>query len=210
MLPLCDSHSMLMPANSCMTGIPHIMVPMMPVQPTPIVCPPNNINMCLSTTMTNKYDSRMYGRFRHVGRDQPSYRHAPFDWYRPPKQRYDVVHEDAAVITLDGPMPIGDFYRYYIYGEGIYDDGDDTSSYESEESSYEPRGSSYRRPNRVEPYFNDDEERNSNQQSTRTNNYSTLDPNRRSTNLPLSNYQRNRPSAHDDDDTASINSTYGN
>ncbi|CAF1276683.1 unnamed protein product [Adineta steineri] len=226
MLPVCNSHSMLMPTNPCMTGVQHVMVPMMPVQPVPIICPPSNVNMCLSTTIPNEYNSQAYGRFRHVERDRPSYRHAPFDWYRPPKHRYDVVHEDAAVVTLDGPMPIGDFYRYHIYGEGTDDyDYDDSSSYGTEEydddlddSSYDPRGPTHRRQTRSDSYINDDDETIPNlplnQQPIRPSNYSTLDPNRRNIIPSSSSYQRNRSTTgandNDFDDAGSVNSTYGN
>ncbi len=197
MLPSCNSQVMLVPVTSGMTGIQTVMIPVQPAPP--ILCPPNHINMCLSTQSTSEYDSRMYGRFRHVGRDHPHYRHAPFDWYRPPKQRHNVVHEDAAVVTLDGPVPIGDFYRHYIYGEGADDyDDDDSTSYGSEEyddiqePSYGQRNTSYQR----QPYLNGEGQQNpslsSNRQPMETSNYSTLNPTRRSTIPPSSNYSGNR------------------
>jgi len=216
MLPFCNFY----PIEPGMIGVPPIMVPRLPILPAPIIRPPNNINMCLSTTITNEYDSYMYGRFRHVGRDYPLYRHIPFDWYQPPKQRHNVVHEDAAVLTLDGPVPIGDFYRYYIYGESMNDSDydDELTSYESEEynePSYEQRSTGYRRQSREEPEFDDEEEGNSsillNRQSMRTGNYPTYNSNRRTT-IPPSNYSRNRSSPGDDDfnDAASVNSIYNN
>lgn len=91
MSPLCYSSPMFMPRNSGMIGIPPMMVPMLPG-------PLHNINLCPSRTITNEYDSHMYGRFRHVERDDPQYRHTPFDWYRPPEQQHHVVHEDTASV----------------------------------------------------------------------------------------------------------------
>lgn len=90
----------------------------------------------MTSVMSNESDSRLYGRFRHVPREQLGYRHTPFDWYRPPQLRYDIVHEDAAVMTLDGPVPMEDYYRYRLYENDLdeYDDYDDdeTISYESD------------------------------------------------------------------------------
>jgi hypothetical protein len=202
------------------------MVPMMPMASAPL-CPPN-LNMFSTTSMMSEYDSQMYGRFRHVERDHPRYRHAPFDWYRPPKQCYNVVHEDAAVVTLDGPVPIGDFYRYYIYGDDYddYDDyDDDSSSFVSEEyddiggSSYEPRSVGYRRYGRRDPAL-DDEGIDADLQIARSSmgrsRYSSLYPNRR-TGVPGSTtrppaFRGTRTLAGDDDfdDAASVNSTYAN
>ena len=175
-------------------------------------------------SMTNEYDAQMYGRFRHVERQHPRYRHAPFDWYRPPKQRCNIVHEDAAVVTLDGPVPIGDFYRHYIYGDDEsdeYDDDIDSIGSGDDElneggSRYEPRSSNYRRSSRTEPDL-DDESLGTNRPGTNTGNYMALNPNRR-TSIPQLNpmrparYQGNRTLAGDDDfnDAASVNSTYGN
>jgi len=154
-----------MPMNPRPAGIfPRAMVPMVPVPVPvpPVVCPPNNINMCLSKTMSYEYDSHIYGRFRHVERDYPHYRHIPFDWYQPPKQRHNVVHEDTAVVTHHGPVPIDEFYRYYIYGESMDDSDsdyyDDSTSFDSDdyyESSNEERSIGYRRQNRVESDFDD-------------------------------------------------------
>jgi hypothetical protein len=207
MLPMCQSQPMLVPA------VPPMMVPMVPVQPAAMLYPPNYANMCMTTITSNEDDSRRYGRFRHVEREVPSYRHAPFDWYRPPQQRYDIVHEDAAVVTLDGPMPMGDFYRYYIYGEGVdeYDDDDGASSYESDVYEEIP---SYSGGRRSRSSFNYGEEASSrplfNQWSNSTSGYSTLDPTRRSS-IPTPAASRpSRFAARDDDfdDSASVNSTY--
>ena len=175
--------------------------------------------------MTNEYDSHMYGRFRHVEREHPQYRHAPFDWYRPPKQYHNIVHEDAAVVTNDGPVPIGDFYRYYIYGDDEeygddYDDDDDedSSSFESddygddiEQSSYEPRSVGYRRGPRLDPDMDDVSEA-PYRPAARTGPYTTLNSGRSAPRVPPTRYQGNRTLAGDDDfdDAASVNSTYGN
>ncbi|UJR09131.1 hypothetical protein I4U23_013378 [Adineta vaga] len=222
MLPICSSQPMLMPV------VPQMFVPMVPIQAAPMFCPPNYMNLCSTTTMSSEGDSRMYGRFRHVERELPGYRHAPFDWYRPPKQRFNVIHEDAAVVTLDGPMPIGDFYRHYIYGDDMDDydydyeydddddDGGDASSYESEEYGNTSRNTGSSRRNRNQGNLNYREGRNSNiplnQQSNRTDTYSTLDPIRRRNIPPPSNTRRKNSTAGDDDfdDAASVNSTYGN
>ncbi|CAF1345347.1 unnamed protein product [Adineta ricciae] len=207
MLPVCGSQPMLVPV------MPQMLVPMMPVQPAPMCCPPNFMSACLTTTMESVCNSRMYGQFRHVPRELPGYRHAPFDWYRPPKQRFNVIHEDAAVVTLDGPMPIGDFYRYYIYGDDMgdyeYDDYEDGSSYASADYDNISRNTINSRQTRSQ---DDQEERYSNLSPNRANTYSTLDPARRRAMPPSSNYRQNRPTpANDDfDDAASVNSTYGN
>jgi hypothetical protein len=230
MLPLCNSQAMLMPMNPGMMGVSPAMVPMMPITGPPFLCPPNNFNMCSTTSTMNEYDSQMYGRFRHVEREHPRYRHAPFDWYRPPKQRHNIIHEDAAVVTLDGPVPIGDFYRYYIYGDddgGDYDDDydeyddDDSASFASEgyddtgEPSYEPRSVGYRRyPQRDQDL--DDEDIDNRLPSAGARNYTTLTPNRRPTNPSGTGrsaaYRGTRTAAGDDDfdDARSDNSTYGN
>jgi hypothetical protein len=100
------------------------MIPMMPVPFAP---------MFLSTTMTDEYDSDMYSRFRHVKRDHPRYRHAPFDWYQPPKEHHKIVHEDAAVVTVDGPIPVADFYRFHVYNDGSDDDMEDSLYEQSRE-----------------------------------------------------------------------------
>ena len=173
----------------CMPMNPGMMVPVLPVQPAPMICPPNAMNMCSSSTMTNEYDSHMYGRFRHVGRDHPQYRHVPFEWYRPPKQRHNVIHEDAAVVTLDGPIPLGDFYRYYIYGEDISECDSDVTSYD-DKSFYEERSTGYRRQSHTEP----------------ARAFPTI---RRPINPPVRNI---RSAGVDDDfnDVASVNSTYAN
>jgi len=221
MLPLCNSPAMLMPANSCMMGIQPAMVPMVPMVGAPMLCPPNNFNMFSTTSIMSEFDSKLYGRFRHVEREHPQYRHAPFDWYRPPKQQCNIVHEDAAVVTLDGPVPIGDFYRYYIYGDGMNDDydDDDSTSFGSEEyddvggASYEPRSIGYRRNPRD---FDDEDIDPLNRSPMGAGNYSSLNSSRRTTNpigrtrAPL--IRGNRTIAGDDDfdDAASVNSTYGN
>ncbi len=229
MLPLCGSRAMQMPVNSGMVGCPPVMIPMMPMAGAPFLCPPNNLNMFSTTSMMSEYDSQMYGRFRHVEREDPRYRHAPFDWYRPPKQRYNIVHEDAAVVTLDGPVPIGDFYRYYIYGDDMdeYDDydDDDSTSFGSEEyddltdPSYEPRSTGYRRYPRRNRNFDDRDintGRRLNRSSMGTNNYSSVYPNRRpgipTSSTRPSTFRGNRTLAGDDDfdDAASDNSTYAN
>jgi hypothetical protein len=111
MLPFCNYY----PMYPGMIGIPPCFMPMMPFPFAPFD---------MSTTMTDEYDSPMYSRFRYVERDHPRYRHAPFDWYQPPKEHHKIVHEDAAVVTVDGPIPVADFYRFYIYGEGSDDDDD--------------------------------------------------------------------------------------
>jgi hypothetical protein len=226
MLPLCDSRAMLMPVNSGMMGAQPAMIPMMPMAPASFLCPPNNFNMFSTTSLMSDYDSQMYGRFRHVEREHPRYRHAPFDWYRPPKQRHNIIHEDAAVLTMDGPVPIGDFYRYYIYGDDMdddYDDDDDDSaSFASEEyddlggPSYEPRSIGYRRYARGDRDFDDEDIDPLNRSSMGRNNYSSLYPNRRTT-IPTgstrpSTFRGNRTLAGDDDfdDAASVNSTYAN
>ncbi|CAF1088707.1 unnamed protein product [Rotaria sp. Silwood1] len=221
MLPICDSRARLMPCNPGMAGVAPAMVPMMPATCAPALCPMNNLNMFSVTSLMSEFDSHLYGRFRHVERDNPRYRHAPFDWYRPPKQNYNVIHEDAAVVTHDGPVPIGDFYRYYIYGDDIDDYDDYSSSLESDEYGdlveSGPRG--YRRDPRRYPDFGD-EYINSNQRLNRppmgTGNYTTLNPNRQAmypagaTRPP--NFRGTRTLAGDDefDDAASVNSTYGN
>jgi len=231
MLPVCNQRPMLMPVNTGMIGASPCMVPMMPVTGPPMLCPPNNFNLCSTTTMMGEYDSQMYGRFHHVEREHPRYRHAPFDWYRPPKQPHNVIHEDAAVVTLDGPVPIGDFYRYYIYGDGYdddeydeYDDNDSTSFASDEyddigEPSYEPRSVGYRRYPQRDQDLDDEDNNNrlaSNRSSMGTRNYTTLDPNRRSSNRGNTNrssaYRGSRalPGDDDFDDARSDNSTYGN
>ena len=187
MLPLCDSRAMCMPVCSGMMPAAPAMVPMMPMACAPMMCAPNNLNLFSTTSLMSEYDSKLYGRFRHVEREDPRYRHAPFDWYRPPKQYYNVVHEDAAVVTLDGPVPIGDFYRHYIYGDESDDDDYDDDYYDDDESdsftsddyddvegpSYEPRSLGYRR----NPRDIDDDIGPSNR-PTRGSNYSSLNANR--------------------------------
>ncbi len=193
MLPLCHPSPMFMPRNSGMMDVPPMMVPMVPAVAPPAICSPSNINMCPSITMTNEYDSHLYGRFQHVERDYSQYRHVPFNWYRPPKQRYNVVHEDAAVLTLDGPIPIGDFYRYYIYGEGM----DDSDEYD--EPSYEQRSIGYQQQSQFEPDFDDDdEERNYSQPMRSYSSYRqpTIPPAR---NTRPSAYSENRSTPADDD-----------
>lgn len=205
MLPFCNS----CPIHRRMIHMPLMMAPMLPMPsvPAPVVCPPSNINMSLSTTVTNEYDSHLYGRFRHIEQDHPSYRHIPFNWYQSPKQRHNVVHEDVAIITLDGPVSLDKYYRSYIYGSNT----DDSDSYESEEYDeplYEQTSTGHRRLSREESDFSDDEE---DQQ------YSRFNPNRRPIVPPRryiqpSNYSRNRSLPVDDDfnDLASVDSTYAN
>ncbi|CAF3026082.1 unnamed protein product [Rotaria sp. Silwood2] len=229
MLPICDSRARLVPCNPGMGGVAPAMIPMMPMTGAPALCPMNNANMFSITSLMSEFDSHLYGRFRHVERENPRYRHAPFDWYRPPKQCYNVIHEDAAVVTHDGPVPIGDFYRYYIYGDDTDDDDDDyddnSSSLASDEygdlveSSFEPRARGYRRDPRRDPDLDDDyvnTRRQLNRPPMGAGNYTTLNPNRRTIN-PASttrqpNFQGTRALAGDDDfdDAASVNSTYGN
>ncbi|CAF1380740.1 unnamed protein product [Adineta steineri] len=231
MLPVCDSRAMLMPVNSGICGAPPVMVPMMPAGGAPLLCAPNNFGLCSTTSIMSEYNAQMYGRFQHVEREHPRYRHAPFDWYRPPKQRHNIVHEDAAVVTLDGPVPIGDFYRHYIYGDGYddYDDYDDDDEYYDDDDdddagsfgsdeyddtvvpSYEPRSIGYRRDPQRGPGSVADSYIPSNRSSINSRNYAKLDPTRRTSMRP-SNYQRNRSllADNDMDDAASINSTYGN
>ena len=175
--------------------------------------------MMSTSTLMSEYDSQMYGRFRHVERDHPKYRHAPFDWYRPPKQCYNIIHEDAAVVTMDGPVPIGDFYRHYIYGDEYdeYDEyeDDDSTPYDSDDydhigdSSYEARSTDYRRYPQRSSDFDDDDIPARSALSGRNN--STFDPNRRSTAASNLNRRTRLATGDDDlDDAASINSTYGN
>lgn len=225
MLPLCDSRAMLVPMKSGMPGVSPSMVPMMPMLNAPMMYPANNLNMFSTTTLMSEFDSRLYGRFRHVERENPRYRHAPFDWYRPPKQRYNVVHEDAAVVTNDGPVPIGDFYRYYIYGDGMdeSDEYDDSSSFDSDEygdtvePSYEARSADYRRYPRRDPDLDNesiDTDFPATQRSAGATNYSRLNSGRQNTtavNRPPA-FRGTRTLAGDDDfdDTASVNSTYAN
>ncbi|UJR37067.1 hypothetical protein I4U23_029772 [Adineta vaga] len=226
MLPMCNSRPLCMPMSSPICGPASSMVPMMPMAPAPMVCSPNVMSMFSTSTLMSEYDAQMYGRFRHVEREHPRYRHAPFDWYRPPKQNCLIIHEDAAVVTMDGPVPIGDFYRHYIYGDDYDDyDDDDSGTYTSEEyddmdvPSYEARSVGYRRyPQRSSDFDDDDDDADDIHARSSLNgrNYSTLNPNRRPTTLPNtnrpSNYRRNRTLAGDDDfdDAASVNSTYGN
>lgn len=225
MLPLCDSRTTMVPVNSGMMGCAPAMIPMMPMAPAPLMCPPN---MFSTTSMMSEYDSQMYGRFRHVEREHPRYRHAPFDWYRPPKQGHNIVHEDAAVVTLDGPVPIGDFYRHYIYGDyDDYDDydDDDSDSFESEEYDdtleppYEQRTAGYQRYPRRGRGLDDDDiipGRRPYRPSRGSGNYLAPYPNRqtgtsRTATRPPA-YRGTRTLAGDDDfdDTASVNSTYAN
>ena len=226
MMPICDSRAMLMPVNSGMLGASPAMVPMMPMVGTPMVCAPNNMNMFSTTSLMSEYDSKMYGRFRHVEREHPRYRHAPFDWYRPPKQCYNVVHEDAAVVTLDGPVPIGDFYRHYIYGDETDDDYDDDDYYDDDSSSftsdeyddvdgpsYEPRSAGYRRNPRADFDDDDDDDIGPPRRPVRgSGNYSSLNTSRPGTNPIRPPLRGTRTLAGDDDfdDAASQNSTYGN
>lgn len=237
MLPMCNSQPMCMPMAPNVCSMP-AMVPMVPMVNTPMLCPANMMNLCTTSTMTNEYDSRMYGRFRHVERENPRYRHAPFDWYRPPKQYHHVVHEDAAVVTLDGPVALGDFYRRYIYGEDDdeYDDDDDeydddqrSSSFETDgygdedddgieggDPAYEARSTDYRRGPRRNPYLDDQSDDVGPAPSTRPGTYTTLNTTRRggapgiTPSTPA--YRGTRTLAGDDDfnDNASVNSTYGN
>ena len=224
MLPLCDSRAMCMPVCSGMMPAAPAMVPMMPMACAPMVCAPNNFNLFSTTSLMSEYDSKMYGRFRHVEREHPRYRHAPFDWYRPPKQCYNVVHEDAAVVTLDGPVPIGDFYRHYIYGDESDDDYDDdyyddeeSSSFSSEDyddvegPSYEPRSVGYRRNPQAD--FDDDDDSGPMNRPSRGANYSSLNRNRSGTNpaqRPTVRGTRGLAGDDDFDDAASVNSTYAN
>lgn len=226
MLPLCDPRSMCMPFSygAPAMGAP-AMIPMVPIANAPICPPMNNISMFSTTSIMGEYDKHMYGRFRHVDRDDPRYRHAPFDWYRPPKQCCNVIHEDAAVVTHDGPVPIGDFYRYYIYGDDFSDEEDDyyedddygdTSSFDSDEyddtiePSYEQRPQGYHRNPRMAPNFGDNV--NPSRQPMGTHNPTPMTPNRRgphpsSTMRPTA---RTGPRGDDFDDAASDNSTYRN
>lgn len=187
MLPIRNS----CPIHQRMMYVPPMMVPMgqMPMGPAPVVCPPSNVNMSLSTattTTTDNYDSYIYGRIRHVDRNYPNYRHIPFDWYRPPKQNHNIIHEDAAIITLDGPISLDQFHRGYIHNDidiidsDSYDDYNDSTSYYSDESDFDDD--------------DDDEE----------DNRSPIIPSRRI--VQFSNY------SSDDhfDDTSSIDSTYAN
>ena len=219
-LPLCDPRVMLVPVNPSMIGNVPVMTPM---AGSSLPCPVNNLDMSLTTSLTSKYDSHIYGRFRHVAREDPGYRHAPFDWYRPPKQYYNIVHEDAAVVTHDGPVPIGDFYRYYIYGDEVGDNDDNSpSSLGSDEddnvrqSSYEARTAGYQRSARTSPDLDNEDTESSLPRNRLSNNYTTLAPNRR-TGIPppttrSSIYRGNRTLTGDDefDDAASVNSTFAN
>ena len=225
MLPLCQSNAMPMSCNPGLMGMPPVMVPMMPMGGAPFLCPPNNMNLFSTTSLMSDYDAQLYGRFRHVEREHPSYRHAPFDWYRPPKQHCHIVHEDAAVVTLDGPVPLGDFYRHYIYGDDVDDYGDDgydddSASFDSDEyddtiDPYEPRTAGYRRYPGSDPDLEDDIDPRfpANRSAARRGNYTGLNPNRRAgIQTGPSTFRGNRTLAGDDDfdDAASVNSTYGN
>jgi hypothetical protein len=224
MLPMCQSHAMPMSCNHGMMGMSPVMMPMMPMPNAPYMCAPNNMDLFSTTSIMSEYDSHMYGRFRHVEREHPTYRHAPFDWYRPPKQHCHIIHEDAAVVTLDGPVPLGDFYRHYIYGDDMDDyddyDDDDLSSFDSDEyddtiEPYEPRPAGYRRYPGEDQDLEDDigARLPSNRTAMGRGNYAALNANRR-TGVPTrpSAYRGNRTLAGDDefDDAASVNSTYGN
>lgn len=228
MLPMCDSRAMLMPVNTGAMGCAPAMVPMMPMAAAPLMCPPNNLSMFSTTSLFSEYDSQMYGRFRHVEREHPRYRHAPFDWYRPPKQAHNIIHEDAAVVTLDGPVPIGEFYRHYIYGDDddYYDeyDDDDSSSFLSDdyddtiEPSYEPRSVGYQRYGRRGPAFDDVDDFGPSRPSYPSSRGRGSYPNRRTGGggaIPQTRFPPvpgTRTLAGDDefDDAASVNSTYAN
>jgi len=219
MLPVCDPRPMCMPMNPCMMGMAPAMVPMVPMAGAPMMCSPNMMSM---TSMMSEYDAQLYGRFRHVEKQYPQYRHAPFDWYRPPKNRHDIIHEDAAVVTLDGPVPIGDFYRHYIYGDYFDDDDDGYDDYYDDEyeydddgsdsfesgryddrfgPSYEPPSTGYRRSARSGPDFDDDRSMMSGRRDYDTINRARPGP-----------VRGNRTIAGDNDfdDAASVNSTYAN
>ena len=221
----------MLPQAMCMPMAPSLcpmpaMVPMVPIASAPMLCPANPMDFCSMSTMTNEYDARMYGRFRHVEREHPQYRHAPFDWYRPPKQYHHVVHEDAAVVTLDGPVPLGDFYRHYIYGDDYDDEYDDDDDYDDQRSSllesdgyddedddvierrappYEARSVDYRRGARRNPYLDDQSDDLAPSPARRTGPYTTLSSTRRPT--PAS---RNVAGDDEFNDAASVNSTYAN
>ena len=227
MLPMCNSQAMCMPMAPSLCPMP-AMMPMVPMASAPM--------LCTMSTMTNEYDARMYGRFRHVEREHPQYRHAPFDWYRPPKQYHHVVHEDAAVVTLDGPVPLGDFYRHYIYGDDYddeYDDEDDYDDYDDQRSSllesdgyddddddvigrgappYEARSVDYRRGARRNPYLDDQSDDLAPSPARRTGPYTTLSSTRRPMPAATPSYRGSRNVAGDDEfnDAASVNSTYAN
>lgn len=227
MLPMCNPQTPFMvpmcPAIPRATAMPGMM-PMIPIPAVPpVLCPPNMNLLSMTTTTDSEFNANLYGRFRHVERDDFRYRHAPFDWYKPPKSFHNIVHEDAAVVTADGPVPIGDFYRHYIYGEG--EDDDSSSSFENsdddgdddEDGRFTERSS--RMNNRRNPRRNFDSnfDEDSESFSTRapTGNYSTLNSARRSAPATTNNrakFQGNRLLAGDDefDDSASVNSTYGN
>ncbi|CAM4772138.1 unnamed protein product [Rotaria magnacalcarata] len=245
MLPMCDSRAMLMPMGQGMSGMAPAMVPMMPMAGGPMMpmaggpmmpmaggpmyYPMNNLNMFSTTSIMSEYDRHMYGRFRHVEREHPQYRHAPFDWYRPPKQRHNIIHEDAAVVTHDGPVPIGDFYRYYIYGDEdddqddyddrdeYYEDDEHSSSFDSDDyddtvdPSYEQRAAGYRRNPREAPGFAD-ENTGMNRPSMGRNNLGAANANRRTTFPTTTARPANRTLGRNDnfDDAASVNSTYDN
>ncbi|CAF0777579.1 unnamed protein product [Didymodactylos carnosus] len=195
--------------------------------------PMNMNNPFLTTNPYLTYQSSMYGRFRHVNRSSPSYRHAPFDWYRPPKT-YHVVHEDAAVLTLDGPIPIGDFYKYYIYGgndlEDDYDDDyeiadeydDSYSGRPGQTSHYEQQSVGYRRrPNNPIDQYDEDDMGEVDRLDTgrppypvpSSNRYTSLGQNRSRPGYYRQNYRRTNVNDTDSlignmDDNVSVNSTY--
>ncbi|CAF0899940.1 unnamed protein product [Rotaria sordida] len=222
MLPLYNIHPMSMPIHPQIIGISSAITPMMSIPVTPNLCSSNNINAYTSTEISNKYDSHMYDRCQNTRRDQTHHCHVPFDWYELPKQGYNIIYEDVAVITFDRPVPMNDFNRYYIHRKNrkYYDHNNDSILDESEdyddrqELSYVNR----RRYIRTESNFDDEEEEENtssllNHQSTRTNNYITLKPNRQKTTTtsPSSNYQENQSHIDDDfSDTNSINSAYNN
>ncbi|CAF1603260.1 unnamed protein product [Rotaria magnacalcarata] len=104
MLPQCYSRRMFMPTIPDIVKIARAMPPMMRF---PAAVPIQSS----SSPMTNEYDSRRHDQYRHVKRDHSRHRHAPFDWYQPPKQGYEIVHEDISVVTSNGPVPFDEFYR---------------------------------------------------------------------------------------------------
>ncbi|CAF0981630.1 unnamed protein product [Rotaria sp. Silwood1] len=126
----------------------------------------NMANGYTTRAMSNKYYSHMYSQCRNIKRDQSHYCHVPFDWYQPPKQGYSIIHEDVAVVTSNGPVPLHEFNRYYIHCKNIKvcNDNDDSTSFESEEyddmqeSSYEQRSIESQSYTRTESESDDDEE----------------------------------------------------
>ncbi|CAF3189144.1 unnamed protein product [Rotaria socialis] len=155
MLPQCYIRPMFMPIIPDMVKISPAMLPMMRF---PVAAP---VQSSSSSPMTNEYDSRRHDQYRHAKRDHSRNRHAPFDWYRPPKQGYEIVHEDISVVTSNGPVPFDEFYRQRTHNEH----DKDPAVYESEkkhddrqESSHEEKNIDSQSENHTESDWDSEEE----------------------------------------------------